>query len=370
MNEERKQILQMLDDGKITVDEALKLLEAIEGPKKDAQEPVSKSEGTEISTYISEDSTYREEERKFEKRQSFKDKFTEFIDSALQKIKDVDFDFNFGPYQEVNHIFQHRDVILSHIHVDISNGSLTIIPWKEQDVRIECKAKVYRHESFEGAKTYFLKNTRFFIDGESMRFSVEPKQLKLKTVIYIPDVLYDKIQLRLFNGHVDGKQLRVSKLKVNTANGNIEFADIDGKDFELETANGHIKIEGGRAQEIEAETINGQIDVTGSFEKVDLQTFSSNINCKLTDASGKFVVLNTTTGNIDLTLPNTIEVKGKVKSNIGGFACDLSDLEIIDEKKDMIQKEMHFAANKGQINKLYVEASSTTGSIVVKNEEN
>ncbi|MED4350910.1 DUF4097 domain-containing protein [Schinkia azotoformans] len=378
MNEERKQILQMVESGKITVEEALKLMEAMEKTKQDPepnngsganqtkQEPETSFEP---STFVNYDSNYSSAsgEQKGYKRHSFIDKFTDFIDSALQKIKDVDLDFNFGTPVEVNHIFQHKDVYLSNINLDISNGNIKIIPWEERDVRIECNAKVYKSDSFDDAKTYFLKSVRFSIDGESMKFSVEPKQIKMSTVLYIPKAVYNEIQIRMFNGHVAGERLQANKLKVNTANGNIDFSHLQGQDFEFETANGHIKVVDSFSQEIEAETINGTINVHGAFEKVDLQSFSSNIICKLQDSKSKIVYLNTKTGSIDLFLPTDLEVKGKIKSNIGGFKCELTDLEILDEKKDVIQKELNFIANSGKTDKLYVEASSNAGSILVKN---
>lgn len=382
MNEERKQILQMVESGKITVDEALKLMEAIEKTKQEPEPKSGLDNGNEAnqtkqepgtsfepSTFVNYDSSYSSSsgDQKGYKRHSFIDKFTDFIDSALQKIKDVDLDFNFGTPVEVNHIFQHKDVYLSNIHLDISNGNIKIIPWEERDVRIECNAKVYKSDSFDDAKTYFLKSVRFSIDGDSMKFSVEPKQIKMSTVLYIPKAMYNEMQIRMFNGHVVGEGLQANKLKVNTANGNIDFSRLQGQDFEFETANGHIKIVDSFSQEIEAETINGTINVHGAFEKVDLQSFSSNIICKLQDSKSKIAYLNTKTGSIDLFLPTDLEVKGKIKSNIGGFKCELTDLEILDEKKDVIVKELNFIANSGKIDKLYVEASSNAGSILVKN---
>lgn len=380
MNEERKQILQMVESGKITVDEAIKLLEALDKPKQEQGEAGQKVEQeagsgekqqttTEPSTYVNFDGgSYSSGEQKNYKRPSFIDKFTDFVDSALKKIKDIDLDFNFGSFHEIHHIFQHRDVYMTNINLDISNGNIKIIQWNEQDVRIECNAKVYKTDSLEEAKTYFLKNVRFSIDGDSMKFSVEPKQIKMSTVLYVPKAVYNEIQIRMFNGHVTGENLEVNKLKVNTANGNIDFGGLHGRDLEFETANGHIKIEDSFAQELEAETINGTVNVHGAFEKVDLQSFSSNITCKLADAHSKIAFLNTKTGSIDLILPNDLEVKGRIKSNIGGFKCELTDLEILEEKKDVIQKELNFVANRGKTGKLYVEAGSTTGSILVKNE--
>lgn len=382
MKDERKKILEMVESGKLAVEEAIVLLDALESREQGSsqtegsgkgemdqfqeQQQAAEKETTEPSTFVNFDSSNTDGEKRSYKRPSFKDKFTDFIDSALQKIKDIDLDFNFGTYHEVNHIFQHRDVYITNIYLDISNGDIKMIPWNEQDVRIECSAKVYKEDTPEAAKAYFMKNVRFSIDGESMRFSVEPKQIKMNTVLYVPTSQYNEIQIRMFNGHVAGEQLDVKKLKVNTANGNITLAGIRGKDFEFETANGHIKIDDSYSQEIEAETINGTISVQGAYEKVDLQSFSSNISCKLVDTNSKIAFLNTKTGSIDLFLPQDIEVKGKIKSNIGSFKCELTGLAILEEKKDVIQKELNFEANKGKPSKLYVEASSNTGSILVK----
>ncbi|WP_017756398.1 DUF4097 family beta strand repeat-containing protein [Calidifontibacillus oryziterrae] len=366
MQEEKKRILKMVEEGKITAAEAITLIEALENPTKKSETT------TEPSPHVNFDSSSSNNyENKSYKRPSFMDKFTDFIDSTFQKIKDVDLDFNFGPHKEVNHIFQHRDVYLVNMSLDISNGDIKILPWDERDVRVECQAKVYKVSSQEEAKKEFLKSVYFSIDGDAMRFSVEPKQIKMNTVFYIPRFLYEKITIRMFNGHIKAENLNVKMFKAKTANGNIQFSNLSGNDFEFETANGHIRVENSRAHELEAETLNGTIKANGSFVKTDLQSFSGNIICEVLDSRSETVLVKSKTGSIDLFVADNtnLEVNGKLKSNIGGFTCELTNLEILDEKKDVVQKEMSFVANRGQERKLYVDAESRTGSIVVKRIE-
>lgn len=364
MIEEKKRILKMVEEGKITAEEAIVLIDALENQKQE-----SKS-STEPSPYVDYNSSSSENfQSKNYKRPSFMDKFTDFIDSTVQKIKDVDLDFNFGPYKEVNHIFQHRDVIMTNLNLDISNGDITITPWDEQDVRIECQAKVFKATSQDEAKREFLSNVRFSIDGDTMWFSVEPKQIKMSTVFYIPKSFYNDIHIRMFNGHIKAENLDVKFLKAKTANGNIQFARLKGQEFELETANGHIRVEDSRAHELEAETLNGTIKADGAFAKTDLQSFSGNIICELLDSNSDTVSLKSKTGSIDLFVANDIEVNGTIKSNLGGFVCGLTNLEVLNEKKDVVQKEMTFIANRGKGNRLFLDVESRTGSILIKNLE-
>ncbi|WP_102344892.1 DUF4097 family beta strand repeat-containing protein [Bacillus sp. Marseille-P3661] len=363
MIEERKRILKMVEEGKLTAEEAIMLLEKLESPKTE-----SKQTATNPSTFVKYDSNYKDYKQSY-KNSGFKEKFSGFFESAFKKIKEVDLDFNFGPHHEVNHIFQHRDIILSNLNVDISNGEIELKPWDEQEVRIECRAKVYKAESHEEAKNEFLKQVQFAINENSLKFEVEPKNIKLNTIFYVPRSSYENILIRMFNGQIALDELNVKVLKATTANGNITVNHVSAEDLEFETANGHIKVENSYAQAIEAETLNGTITAKGSFGKTDLQSFSSSIICHLEDPNCETVLLKTKTGSIKLFVPTEVEVNGIIRSNIGGFSCELNQLEVFEEKREVVQKEMRFAANRGRLRKLDVEAESRAGSISIKSNQ-
>lgn len=368
VNEERKRILKMVEEGILSAEEAVILLDALDKSKDEQKEGMHEKQApTSLSKHVDWESQDEYTKQTSYKQNSAKNKFTDFIDAAIKKIKDLDLDFNFGTSFEVQHIFQHQDVTLSSLNIDIANGDFTIEPWQENDVRIECNAKVYQVKDQESARSTFLHGVNFSVVDEKLHFSIEKKQMKVHTHFYVPQADYDMLKIRLFNGHIFGTRLNVNEWFAKTANGNIQMKSCKANEIELETANGRISVNQASANNLEAETLNGIIEVFGSFERTDLQSFNGNLRCTYLDDSCHTAFFQTKTGSIDVTIPRNVSIDGELKTNLGGFQCELNKLQILKEKKEVVQKEMKFFSNEGNEHKLMLEAESMTGSIHLKN---
>jgi DUF4097 and DUF4098 domain-containing protein YvlB len=364
MKEKRKQILKMVEEGKLSAAEALTLLEALEQEQTKAavkEEDILQ----ELSTAVfggQAGSGYQQSS----KQHSFKDKFLTFIDQTVKKVKDLDLDFNFGPSYEVRHIFQHSAGIIRQIDVDVTNGSVELLPWVHHDVRVECEALVYKVENQEEARQSFLQDAALSVENGQLRFAVQKKNVKAKVKMYVPSAMYELVKIRMFNGPVAAEGVHAREVKAKTANGAIKFKMIQADEVELETAHGHISLDGSRVKKFEAETINGLIRMDGVCETADIQTFNGSIKCYLKDDSTQKLFLKTTTGSIDVYVPKTLGIEGDLKSNLGNFTCLLPNLEIIEEKNETVQKSLRFQANKLQPRVCKLFAESKTSSISIK----
>ncbi|WP_110928483.1 DUF4097 family beta strand repeat-containing protein [Bacillus massiliglaciei] len=365
MEEEKKRILTMLQDGKITAETAYKILEELEQSEKE-NEQKGQLLKNELSADIKEvESAGKKEEQWKQNIQSSKDKVMDFIESAVKKIKEVDLDFNFGKSVDVSHIFQFGPQDLSKVLVDIANGKTEIVAWDQQEVRIECRAKVYRMEDLDEARETFLKNTKASLDDGSLLFRVREKSIKVETTIYVPDRLYEEIEVRIFNGSIGGKRLNAEKLKAKTANGAIKLQEVTGEDCELETGNGAIELGSSTYGKLEAETLNGTIHIDGSFEKADVQSFSGQVHLLNKKTDCESMKVRTTTGKIQMFLPVGTPVSGELKTNLGGFTVNVEGISIIEEKSESLQKVMRFKTAKEPQPQLHISADSKTGQIVI-----
>ena len=368
VKEERKRILKMVEEGKLTVDEALVLLEELEKSTKSMEEKQDKL-FKELSTVVNFEESKKESRKEHDSQQKYystKEKIFEFVDIALKKIKDFDLDFNFGKNIEVSHIFQQTDAYIKQVEIDVANGNIQVIPWDQKDVRVECQAKVYRVDSQEQARMNFLKDVTFAIEGDRLRFSTGQKWMKLETVIYIPQAEYEQIKIRMFNGSIKGASLLVKQCKVKTANGKITMDGITSQIVEAETANGTIQFNNSEIADIEAETINGAIKMHGDFQRVELQSFNGDISCRMVGTQCEDVSAKTTTGNIDIFVPEYVSLNGELKSNLGHFTVDLDGIQIVEEKSELIQKSMDFKSVKDSVNRARLFADTKTGSIAVR----
>ncbi|MFZ3590173.1 DUF4097 family beta strand repeat-containing protein [Bacillus sp. DJP31] len=367
--EERKRILKMIEEGKLSAEDAIQLLEKLENDHKIMEEK-QESLVTELSTQVNWEEGGSQHKSKSAKAASVKDSVLDFVDKAFKKLKDFDLDFNFGSSVSVTHIFQHSDVYLTDVDIDVANGSVRLIPWSERDVRVECDAQVYQVETQEEARKTFLQDVLFSIEGGKLRYSVQRKKMKVNASIYLPKEVYETISVRLFNGKIDGEQLRVKNFKAKTANGKITVTGFHTDKFEVETANGHITVTSLISQHVEAETINGTIKVDGSYKKADLQSFNGNIVCTINDAQCETALIKSTTGNVDVFVPSNRALRGEIKTNIGNLVCNLPNIERKEEKSEVVQKYLKFKTTHLEENEpLFIDIDTKTGSILIREKE-
>lgn len=367
MNEEKKRILKMVEEGKVTADEAFALLEELDKASQTVEQKQAEIIN-ELSTAVKFEEA-KKEDTVHQRFQSTKDKIFEFVDSALKKIKDFDLDFNFGQSVEISHIFYQSDTDVRDMDFDVANGSLKLVPWQQNDVRIECKAKVYRVETQDQARQNFLKDILFTIEGQRLRFATQQKWMKVEAVAYVPQSQYEKVRVRLFNGSIGGDALNVENFRLKTANGKIELSDISGRKLEAETANGQIKISKSAVEYVETETLNGTIQVDGDFRSIETQSFNGNLTANIYGDRCQSVTAKTTTGGIDLYIPENHSISGEVKSNLGGFNVLLEGIHITEEKNEVIQKLLRFKSVNQTETPLIVFAETKTGSISLQKSE-
>ncbi|MDQ0254567.1 DUF4097 and DUF4098 domain-containing protein YvlB [Evansella vedderi] len=367
MQEERKMILKMIEDGKITAEEGLQLLNALKDPataekKEESKKVMERSLSRDVDWENSRRRGYTEH-----KGPSFATRFTEFIEDAIQKIKEFDLDFNFGSSVEIEHIFQHRDAKVRRADIHLENGSITFRPWEEQDVRIECNVKVYKVKDGDEARRTFLDEVVFDVTDDKLRFESRRKSFKVNTVIYLPKKDLEKIKLYTFNGRINGSEVVADKFEAQTVNGRISFDKIKGDDVRLETVNGTISVSKLDVENCDAQTVNGTIAISAVKGKLDAETLNGTINYTLLNSVDSRAYMKTTTGSVTVTVPSEVKTEGELKTTVGGIHCDLPKLTVIEEKKEFANKKMSFLANRDGEQAFYIEAEATTGSITVRN---
>ncbi|WP_064093038.1 DUF4097 family beta strand repeat-containing protein [Rossellomorea aquimaris] len=363
MNEERKRILDMVEKGTLTAQEALTLLEALD-KKPDSSQEKSKD-------FLDEFVSIFQDEKKSDKDGSYetgkpKDKLLDFMNTALNKIKNFDFDFQWNQSVELSHVFQQANTNFEKIDIDVANGKVELIPWDGEEVRVECSAKVYRTEDREEARKQFMENTSFAVDGDTMYYSTQLKWMKVDSKLYIPKHHYKRISIRLFNGGLIANHLNVEDLRAKAANGKIRIDHLAAKKAEIETSNGAISILNVKAERVEAESINGKVHVEGDVLYSDVQSLNGNIVCALTGEKADTLHAKTVTGNVDLFVPENINIAGEAKSNLGGFKLELQGIDVLEEKNDVVQKHIRFNRKTDSLEKLHLFAETKTGSVLIK----
>jgi DUF4097 and DUF4098 domain-containing protein YvlB len=348
--EEKKRILKMVKEGKLTVEEALELLEQLDEQKS----------GSELFGLLHSSQSDSNSKQHSVKMASLKEKLFDFLDAAVKKVKE--FDLSFANAFEVRHIFQQNNVALQEIDVYIANGNIKVVPWDQADVRVECEAKVYRSEALDAAKKSFIEESLFLVQNGHFRFSVAKPFMKTNATIYVPQAHYQDVKCRLFNGDIDIERLHAKEVHIKNVNGSITLQRLFAEEAELETANGAIILEHSEIEEVEAETIHGEIKLDGNYRYARLRTFSGGITYA-TEREDGVITVKTVTGNIALLLPRDICLEGEMRTNLGGLICQHPSVSPAEEKQETAQKTIRFACENASKPPLHLYADSKAGSV-------
>lgn len=389
MQNERKRILAMLENGTITTDEALTLLETL-GHTKEAEKKVD-TDQTSQGTIVPHDeptSDQDAEKKPFEKRTSrdeqgnpsidefledlrkdfthVGDRFMQFMQTAVQKVKSFDFDSPFGNSVSFNHTLTKPASGIEEIIIDIDNGKVTIHHEETEEVRAEFTVKTFNSESEEKAKKDFLEKLLFVKDEERLLVSSDMKMVQVNVELYLPKKDYAKISARLLNGAFKMKDAAAETVRVKTANGKIDVTGLLFKNGEFETANGAIALNDITGTTLEAETLNGRVYIDGVLKDVEAQSLNGHVVVTTTDPEAEKIDAKTMSGSVEIYIPSEVALSGEIASNIGRLDLQLEDVNRMSEQDQLLQRTIRFKKDvEGNTTPLHIFGEAKAGSVLV-----
>lgn len=320
MNEEKKMILDMLKEGKITVEQASDLLEAVGKDKAKNNE------------------------------ESFIDKLSTSFEKVMKKtsetISNFDFDLDLDSVNIPNiyHINSQKsenqtkiDDEINEIEINLINGSLDIERAQENHIMVE--EKVF-FKNKEDQKNDYL-NIEVVEDKLQINVNENYKSLdaSANVKLYLGKNIYDKLDVNIINGQVeicdvDFKENNIESTNarftlINTA-GNIDLKNTNGKieirntngDLEVSNVNGSVYLTNVSGENANVEVVNGSIRIDGlNMENVDLASKAGSIRIfKIIDA--KNVNMATQFGSV---VVDTNEFNKNIKALIKSSSYSIAE---------------------------------------------
>ncbi|MEK5068553.1 DUF4097 family beta strand repeat-containing protein [Sporosarcina sp. FSL K6-1508] len=392
MQNERKRILAMLENGTITTEEALTLLETLgqtahednaTGTKQtteDAQkteEQYSEHKQTKADPFEKTEPHAEHKESGHPSMDEFLedlrkdftnvgDRFMQFMQTAVQKVKSFDFESPFGNAVTFTHSIAKPATEIEEIIIDIDNGKLTIHTGETEDIRADFTVKMYNSESEEKAKSDFLDKLLFVNDEGKIRISSDLKMVQVNVELFIPKKDYARISARLLNGSFKMRDAAAETVRVKTANGKIEIAGLAFKTGEFETVNGSIGLTGMTGASIEAETLNGRVYIDGAVKDVEAQSLNGHVVVTTTDRAAEKIDAKTMSGSVEIYIPADIALSGEIASNMGRLDLQLDDVDRTVEQEQLLQRTIRFKKNiEGNVSPLHISGEAKTGSVLV-----
>ncbi len=342
MNEEKRMILEMLKDGKISTEEAEKLLDALGKTKESTGSFYSgrSSSKKEINLeQIMQKISGKLDEMAVKLGGNEGDSFSKTIGNIGVEVGSAvsDLGKDLGQAFEgivlnvkdfaVNSNNKEMETIQSAIEYDLSgvrnptldfkavNGGIILKSSKEAEkLSLNVTASYKRKEISPGEKLF-----DFYLEDDRLIFSPRFSGVSIAIEGIIPRMDYDKIYLQTKNGGLAMKGVSCDLVNFETTNGRILLKGISAKNIELSTKNGRIEFEKIGANEINAQTSNGKLKLANvDCPLINCRTSNSSVEAysvrsddlvlKTTNSSlvadsilSERILLYTTNGKVELT---------------------------------------------------------------------
>ena len=296
--------------------------------------------------------------------------FNSFSDTMNDNVewKDIKMKVPGVATTKFEHEFNYPNPQASLIDVKVANGTVVFKTWDQEDVKVEAKIKLYGKMAGDSPMEAFLERSDIDVDDETISFQVPYKRVKADLTFYLPKRTYDHVSVKLLNGNVLVEELTAKDVYTKSTNGTITFKKIDATMLEIEGVNGEIKVLEGTILDNIIETVNGDVSISAAPESLSVSLINGDIRITAKEKTLRRVEASSANGNIKLALPNNLGVEGQVKTNLGSINSRLTDIEVVREKKDRGNQQLHFRRvleeSMAQIN-----ASTTTGSIFLKDTD-
>lgn len=370
ISEERLLILKMVEEKKISTEEAAKLLAALEDePKRENAENFNHRRNNKANGFADEAAKVRERVNEWKKE--FKtnynqadfdnmiddfankaEKFGKNVASTTAGIVDKVIDyvgsfvdtnsFNvFGSLQTVQKNYEVIPAEGANLEISGINGSITIKKHLDPKVMIISRIKS-TSPTGEGIVSFVEdpSNISIKVNSTALNASVSHEvfvpDVKFNAIriensngkIYIEDSLSQEVTATTKNAHIELMGVNSDNVSVTTKNGRVQMNYIIGNKIDINTSNAVIDIKHIKVRDVSAVTINGRINIENAQNVDDsedmsmyLKTSNGGIKVNMNDMDNRVykVKAHASNGSINLLIPEIVYHNVNRKGVTGSF---------------------------------------------------
>lgn len=403
MQNERQRILQLVENGTISAEEAIRLLEALgkDKPTNTVNQVTPRADERQEEFKQTTDNFDSAGANQHKKTTGFEDlfgkafqdkevnkKMDEFMhdlkedlsqfssrmmnlmNTTISKVKDFDFQFPFGEKVEFDKTYAFNADEVNSFEVDIPNGKLTIEKTDDSQVIVETKVKVTRNaQSEEDTIARFTERFVTLYDGK-LTVATNVKMAMVSVHILVPEKHYDVFISRVMNGGVTINDVDAKLIKVKTYNGPIKIEKATFNHANFESGNGMIEARFIKGDDIEAETVNGRIYIDGDVKEVEAESVNGPVTVTTNSQAAHKIKATTVAGTVELYVPKTLSIEGQVTTNFGKADVGLQDVTVRTEDDQFLLKTVHFNKIVDDAPMLKLVGETRTGSVIVRYNNN
>lgn len=365
LNDEKMLILKMLEEGKITSEEAARLIEALDNNQKDTtgqnsskqqnqSDPQQDNSGfdnwkkdfksknnTRDFDRIMEDFSQKAEKlgrNVAETTFGLVDKMTDFVGSFV----DTNSFRYFGNLDSVDKSFSVEASEGMTLNVEAINGQVVIKKASDNKIVINSKIRSKLSNAIDSLSFESSTDTISIRLNNPVNMSVaheiflpaaKLKEIRISTTnakIYVEDSIADSLQATTKNGQIELMGVKCSKISLSTKNAKVLASYVTAGEMEASTSNSPIDLKHIKIENLKALTTNGRItieDAQNNDSSAEMGMFIKSTNGRIkintndSESRGYKIKALTTHGHINLLIPDML-YKNIGRQGFGGSSIE------------------------------------------------
>lgn len=345
MGEEQRMILDMLAQGKISVIEAERLLDALREPG--GAPGRTRGASTDQPTFV--DRINKVAVEMGEAGQELPQRLSGLIDSLVGLASR----FGYSAEQVFEGITSSVEEI-SKVDLSTTNGSVRLRGWDGTGYRVIARAQVKGVADRERAQAAM---------AEGLRVSVKDGTLGIDCI--------DKALLSSLSVDAAVPSRGKYDVLVNSRNGSVTVDGVEARTVEARSMNGRITLERLQAEAVDASTKNGSIYASGELGNATIETANGSISASLNYEHDGSLKMSTGNGSIKVEIPKSPAVQYTVNAGAvnGAVKVDIDDAGTVKSESPHTgarrQASVTVPGPEGSDKSVDVEARAVNGSITV-----
>lgn len=421
--DERKRILKLVENGTITAEEGIELLEALskqksapassapsheetvetpkvvepEVTKLHSQQQETENRSSETDGWFenaSEQSSNRQtgDEQSKKSTTGFEDIFgkafnnkkveemmgslrhdlTEFsgkmmtlMNTTLSKMNLGEVESPFGEKVEFRRSYAFRSDEVRGIEIDVPNGQVTFVPTDEFQLTVDVHVKTPKKTDGSDTEARFLEDFIELKDGK-LEIGTHSKMSQVELAVKLPKKQYDVVLTKMLTGNCTMTDIEAKLLKVKTSNGSIKLERSEFEHADLYTLNGTVEVRFAKGDDLEVETGNGRIYIDGELKEVHAESLNGNVAVTTTSDAAYKLKASAIAGMVELYVPKTVSIDGRATSNFGKVDVGLADVEVRLSDEQLLSKSKQFTKIIEGAPVLKLNGEARTGNVIVR----
>ncbi|MBN2852227.1 MAG: DUF4097 family beta strand repeat protein [Clostridia bacterium] len=367
-NYAKAKILKMLEDGKISSDDALRLIDAIDGEEPvrnskqkydvdyefeadeieiEAEKLEEEAEKLEAEAEILEEKLedgYKNhfddlEEKaqrirdKAEEKRSESDEFREKAENFRQKAEELSAEIsdkinekleglNFGDF--FNFGFDMRESVKREREFNVASNHQITIKNRNGNIKVSKTDKeayaIFMIKSKRDAddvmKDIVISNDgNLMIDMQFRNGDEIYTRTRVDLELFLPELKYGDMIFKTTNGLVEAADLEANDVNVSSTNGRISVSDIKADQIIAYTTNGKVLSDRNKCKVLNITSTNGSVKANGN-ECTEMTLGTTNGSISNTESTAKRIFMRTTNGSVK-SFRNSSDVHEAITSNAG-----------------------------------------------------